>query len=388
MKLFPKEIIGYTTQHFIPKNTVRSKWIYTLMLIVIGCALGSMPLISVPIHTSARGIIKSKTERVAISSIHSGKIKQLQLQSGQKVLKGDTLLVLETLGLDDQLALTTLKIQKLKFEIGDLEVLVKDRNLDFNSLKTALFQKEYVRYVAIVLEHQTKLKKLKEDLDRNELLLRKGVVAKVHYEESKLDYDLARNAFYQFKKQTIHSWQAQLTERYDLLTELENRLEQGLSSKTDYVILAPIEGWVLQQEGLQVGGTVQATKVLAEITPDDELIAESYVSPRDIALIDSQKEVKLQIDAFHYNHWGFAYGRISEISNDVEFIDNQPLYRVRSVLKDDSLYLPNGHSGKLQKGMTFNARFKLAERTVYQLLYDKMDDWRNPGNASSIAQNN
>ena len=113
MKLFPKEIISYTTQHFIPKNMVHSKGIYTLILIFIACALGSMPFVSVPIHTSARGILKSKTERVAISSIHSGKIKQLQLQSGQKVLKGDTLLVLETLGLDDQLALTTLKIQKL-----------------------------------------------------------------------------------------------------------------------------------------------------------------------------------------------------------------------------------------------------------------------------------
>lgn len=33
--------------------------------------------------------------------------------------------------------------------------------------------------------------------------------------------------------------------------------------------------------------------------------------------------------------------------------------------------------------MTFNARFELTERTLYQLLYDKVDDWMNPTNQNS-----
>jgi len=30
--------------------------------------------------------------------------------------------------------------------------------------------------------------------------------------------------------------------------------------------------------------------------------------------------------------------------------------------------------------MTFNARFKLTERTLFELLYDKIDNWLNPSN--------
>ena len=36
-----------------------------------------------------------------------------------------------------------------------------------------------------------------------------------------------------------------------------------------------------------------------------------------------------------------------------------------------------------EKGMTLNARFLLTERTLFDLLYDKVDDWLNPSNKKS-----
>lgn len=38
----------------------------------------------------------------------------------------------------------------------------------------------------------------------------------------------------------------------------------------------------------------------------------------------------------------------------------------------------NGYKGYLKKGMTLQARFIITERTLWQLLYDKVDDWINP----------
>jgi HlyD family secretion protein len=38
----------------------------------------------------------------------------------------------------------------------------------------------------------------------------------------------------------------------------------------------------------------------------------------------------------------------------------------------------NGVKGNLKKGMTFQARFILTKRSLFQLLYDKADDWMNP----------
>jgi len=40
--------------------------------------------------------------------------------------------------------------------------------------------------------------------------------------------------------------------------------------------------------------------------------------------------------------------------------------------------LKNGYEGKLKKGVTLQARFVVTERSLWQLLYDKVDDWVNP----------
>lgn len=357
------------------------------MLGVLGIGFASIPFINVPIYSSARGILKSSTNRVPLISINPGKVSFLHFTNGQKVVQGDTLLILETIGIDEQLDLDHKKIEKFTLQSKDLHYLISNNPPSFKKIKTAKYQKEYIRYHAVLAEHYTKIRKLKEDFNRNKKLFSKGVIAKVAFEDIKLEYDLAKNALHQFKRQSINSWQADLTEMNTVLEELKNGIRQALGNKASYVIKAPIDGWLISNEGLQVGAFVSTGLVLGEITPNDELIAECYISPKDIALIDQKKEVKLQIDALNYNQWGFAYGKIASISNDVEFIENQPVYRVQTSIKDKTMHLKNGYSGKLGKGMTLNVRFELTERTIFQLLYDKIEDWLHPGYGRDIAQN-
>lgn len=49
------------------------------------------------------------------------------------------------------------------------------------------------------------------------------------------------------------------------------------------------------------------------------------------------------------------------------------------------LSLPNGNKVMVGKGNTFNARFFLVDRTLWQLLFDRADDLFNPnlGNKNS-----
>ena len=124
---------------------------------------------------------------------------------------------------------------------------------------------------------------------------------------------------------------------------------------------------------------------MGEITPDTELIAECYISPKDIGLIDKSKVVSFQIDAFNYNQWGLATGNIIRIADDVEFMDNQPFYKIQCKINQKHLKLKNGYKREIGKGMTLNARFEITERTLYELLYDKMDDWLNPGNGDVVT---
>lgn len=79
-----------------------------------------------------------------------------------------------------------------------------------------------------------------------------------------------------------------------------------------------------------------------------------------------------------------ATGEIIEISDDIEMIDNQPVFKARCIIHQTHLKLKNGTAGKLGKGMMLRARFELTERSLFDLLYDKMDDWLNPANNQTV----
>jgi membrane fusion protein, peptide pheromone/bacteriocin exporter len=88
--------------------------------------------------------------------------------------------------------------------------------------------------------------------------------------------------------------------------------------------------------------------------------------------------VKLQIDAFNQNDWGTLDGTIIDISGDILMVDQSPVYRVLCSLSKSYLTLSNGYRGELKKGMSLQARFILTERSLFQLLFDNIDDWLNP----------
>jgi len=71
-------------------------------------------------------------------------------------------------------------------------------------------------------------------------------------------------------------------------------------------------------------------------------------------------------------------GEVKEVLSDVVLIDQKPMFRVRCTLSKSSLKLKNGYQGNIQKGLTFTARFQLNRRSLWQLLFDKVDNWLNP----------
>ncbi|KPM33326.1 Secretion protein HlyD family protein [Croceitalea dokdonensis DOKDO 023] len=387
MQLFPKEIIESTTQYFIPKNAIRSKVIYGIILGFIFIALGSLPFIHITIYSSARGFVKPSSERIVITAITSGVVESATLEPNTTVVSGDTLLILKTAVLQEQVQLHQTQLLQAKNEQKDLMLLIKGSGVKVNRLATAKYQKQYVEYESLLDEHYLKIKQLTLTYDRNKTLLEKGVIAKAEFDEIKLSYDLAKTAFYQLKKRFTNQWQANLTEINNTIAEINSSIARLELDKENYVITAPVTGTLLAPPYLEKGSTVNIGAMLGEISPDTDLIAECYVSTTDIGLIDKNKTVNFQIDAFNYNQWGFVTGEILSIGKDVEFLENQPVYKVKCKLKKDFLTLKNGYRGEITKGMTLNARFEIAERSVYELLYDKMDDWLNPNAGENLALN-
>lgn len=76
--------------------------------------------------------------------------------------------------------------------------------------------------------------------------------------------------------------------------------------------------------------------------------------------------------------WGLVNGKITDIVKDFVVINEQPVFKVRCILEKQEVSLPTGYKATLKKGMSLRARFIVTKRSLFQLLYDKVDDWVNP----------
>lgn len=382
--IFPKEILENTAQVHQFKHRKRSSIIYTTFLIALICIFISLPFIKVDVYTSSRGLLKSEKERVNLTTIYSGKVLKNNIIANKQVLKGDTLLILDDYTVENKLELINSNITETQQFINDINYLVHSKELKLDSLNSQKYQKELVQYKENQKELQTRLQKAKKDYLRNKDLFEKGVVAAVEFENYKFDYDVVTNAITQLRKQQLNTWQADLTIKRRQLDEFENSSKLQNESKGYYILTAPISGTLINVIGIEVGSLINAGIHLVEISPDGILIAECYVSPIDIGLINPNNAVKFQMDAFNYNHWGLATGEIIEIGKDIELINESPIFKVRCKIDQKYLTLKNSFKGNFKKGMTFSARFKLTERTLFELLYDKIDDWLNPSSQSAV----
>lgn len=384
-QIFPKEIIENSTEVHQFEHRTRSKVIYSTLLIAIIIAFIALPLIKVNVYTSARGILKPSKERASITNIITGKVIYAKLKDNQKVSKGDTLLLMDRSSLNNKQLLSKNQMDDITGFITDLEYLLHTKNTRFSKIKTARYQHEFSNFLQKQKELNTRFQKSKQVHDRNSILFSKEVIARAEHEDTAFEYELAKSAVQQNRQQQHNTWQAALTGNRSDLVKLESQVDLFNEDQKQLVIIAPISGVLKNTKGITAGSFLVSGAVVAEISPDTNLIAECYLSPSDIGMMKNNNDVNFQVDAFNYNQWGLATGHVNEISKDVDILDNKPVFTVKCIVDQTYLALSNGFQGELKKGMTFNARFLLTERTLFELLYDKVDDWLNPS-SSLIAE--
>ena len=377
-QVFPKEILENTAEVHQFKHSTKSKSIYGIILLLLIAAFMVLPFIKVDVVSTARGIIKPNKERVGISLISSGRVLFSHLAANKLVAKGDTLVVLNNEAAEQELQLAAFKTRETLSYIKDLSLLLHQKRIQITELASPKYQKGYLHYRQKLRSLQIRVNKTRQDYERYQLLYKKGVVARVEYEDYKFELDLAMAEMVQHRKQQQNSWQADLSQYNNTLNELQAGKEQLVQNKSRAVITAPVSGTLFDVNQLEAGSYVASGMVLAHISPSTDLLVECYVSPAEIGLIRENTPTNFQIDAYNYNQWGLASGRVKEIGSDIEMLEGKGVFKVRCSLDQEYLFLKNGFRGNLKKGMSLNANFRLNRRTLFQLLYDKMDDWLNP----------
>jgi membrane fusion protein, peptide pheromone/bacteriocin exporter len=374
-QLFPPEIIENTVECYHARISTRSKAIYGLILVMILLVFVSLPLVQVDISSQSRGVIRSPYENTTIQSALYGEVISYRLLENKAVQKGDTLIILNSDKLNEQVALANRKMQENDLFISDIACLLSAK---YNQLLTPKYRGEYYRYQAKINEQQISVHYLRKELATQKSLAEQKVISNFDYLQSKNNYEKANEQLKALEQDYQTNWVAEQTTLNQQNNELASSVKQVEKEKQQYVILAPMSGVLVQVAGFQKGNFISPGQNLAYISTNNVLLAECYIAPSDIGYIRQNQSVTFQFDAFNYRDWGMMHGKVSQMLNDVVVIDQKPMFRVRCVLDKNSLQLKNGYQGNIQKGLTFTARFKLNRRSLWQLLFDKVDDWLNP----------
>ena len=373
--LFPPEIINDTTESLFVKRKGHSVVVYWIVLLAVTSTLAALPFIYVKISTQARGIIRSPFDNNQLQTSIYGEVTDVRIAENKQVQKGDTLVVLNAESIQIQIENIHEKIREDSTFVCDIAILLTGNQ---TSLKTGKYLNERNLYCASMDEHQTKISYLQNELSVTEGLYNKNVISQSEYLLVKNNYETAVRQQDNVREQFRNRWKSEQTS-YELeIKRLRADVFRLEDEKTKFVIKAPATGAIIQFSGIQAGNFIAPGQIIAQISVEDDLLVECYVSPKDIGFVQTGQQVRFQLDAFNYNQWGMAYGEVKEISTDIVVVNDQPVFRVRCSLDNKSLHLKNGYEGFLKKGMTLTGRFSLTDRTLWQLLFDKVDDWLNP----------
>ena len=368
--------IENSLENLIIKNRVKGSAFYIFILLIVLGGISSLPFIYVDVSSRAPGFVRPLGDNVPIISLVSGNIEKINLKNNKSVQKGDTLLMINPQSINSQVSVNIDFQKQLQQNIADLDHMMNGESNSY--LKLPHNQSELEKYLAQKKELISRVRAATLIFQRNKKLFIDRVIPQSEFEKFEDEKIVEEEALASFEKKQLAQWQQTKKELIEARKNYQGDQRKFEIEKKNYLIISPISGTIVNFKGFESSSTLGAATQLAEISPDNPLIVECQVNPKDIGLIKIGQPVRLQMDAFNYNQWGFLEARVFEIDHHPVINNNEIFFRVKCALTQHKLVLKNGYTAEVQKGMSLVARFIISKRSLYQLLFDKVDSWLNP----------
>ena len=378
MSLLPSELISNSIDAYISKHPTKSQKIYWVVLAAVIVAFVSLPFIYIDVSVQDAGIVRPATEKTEIKASITEFVDSVYISEGSKVNQGDTILTFRANASNYKIQYHQSRLTDLQQHIHDLQSLSKGKKPDVFYSDTR--RQEYLYFQKQENEYETNLSIATKEYERNKSLFEKKVISEEEFDRYSFEYTKANNQLASLSDNQLSKWQTDLNTYHNLYDEMSSNLKLEEKEKDLYVVTSPVSGTMEQFRGIYKGSNIQAGTSLAIISPDSTLFIEIYVSPRNIGYLERGMPVTVKVGSFNYNEWGTIDGKVMDISSDF-FADpatGGAYYKVKCSMDTDFLMHRKGMKGNLKKGMTVSAHFMITRRSLFELLYQKMDDWVNP----------
>lgn len=416
--MIPASLGENTVEHLYAEHGPDRPWIYWLALAGVTGALASLPLIKVDVSVRATGLVRPTTERAELRTAISGHVAEVLVRDNDRVQAGQSLLVFRSRDLEERLA-RNLVLQAGQADlIADLQTLTtgpvvaaarptgdgQAKGVTTGTLpspsrhpsgpvvnpsfRTAALRQEYAQFLAQLVSYELAEAKAGNELARYTTLAAKGIATRQELDNAQYEVERLQAESRLLIAQTRARWQARLRDEQTVQADLMSEAQRLGEEQSHYTLRSPATGVLVGFSGWSAGGFVAAGQTLGAVSPEDDLQVEAHVTPRDIGLVRIGQAARLQIDAYPFTQWGTLDGTVISISGDLagsagnnaaNSSGSAPAgFKVLIRPAATFLTLTNGVRGELKKGLTLSARFLVARRSVFQLLYDDISAWLNP----------
>jgi HlyD family secretion protein len=354
-----------------PSRVARLTYYTLLLLIVAAIVAGYYSMIQISIRSE--GVLRPLEGTQSFIAPFTAVVESVYVVENQFVKTRDTVLTLSTKDIDAEISQNHYERDRLQTEIEDFKKLVRLPKKQSN-FKLAYSQAEYD-----LVQKNTSLLKLEmmaneKKSKRSKELLSKNLISYEEYENNKNLFELSQTKMEEYLQDKISRYQTDLFSKEASLASLLNKELLMSEERKKRIVTANTRGYVNQINFKKGGVTVTVGQELFAITPSTEVQAEFLVAPRDIGFVKAGLPIRYAIDAFPFQEWGLAEGRIVSVSNDI-IIDPKsgtPFYKVIGSLNSGTLYSKrHARSVGLKMGLSFRASVIVAEKRILEMLYDR-----------------
>lgn len=385
--LVPPALIDDCVEVHLARHAPSGRALYLTMVALMVGAAAAMPLVQVPVTVQANGVIRPIIERQEARVAESGIVRVVRARDGDRVRAGDTLLVLDDRVVATRLATSDSIARAREDDLADLTAMLDagDVGVPPPSLRTPYRRQQSREHAAVVTELIARAAGEQRETARLRVLLARGFATPEQVERQESAQRTADAAVREYVERMRSGWSEAHARTADELRRLAAEHVELTEAVVRHVVIAPVRGTVEMAASLSPGSVLERGERVATLSPNTELVGEALLPARDVALVGRGTPARLMIDALNYREWGTMEATVIDVADDASPTGEALVFRVRCQLARSELRLRGGRRAPLGKGMTFRARFVIAERSLLQLLFDDVDDWLNPARAPRVA---
>jgi len=291
----------------------------------------------------------------------TGTIKEILVEEGDKVIKDQILLKLDTRSnlqrdetLKEEITFKENQLSSLKEEFDEF---IKNTGKGFVSLNNNI-------------ELQSSI------LEKYENLLIVGAVPELQYLDRKSNL-ISLNTEKENLIKDFESNKSKYIQKLEVLNselvDLKGRLAENKLLLINKIIQSPIAGTIFDIKPKNIDYSAQATETILKIVPYGDLEARLEVPSSDIGFVKEGMNVDINIDSYPSSDFGVLKAVITSIGSDAlkpDSSENRQFFSfpVNASLSDQFLEVKNGRKLNLKVGMTLSANIKLRKVSYLQLL--------------------